>query len=103
SLFIVRASDGRIVAQQRLRQVVYPGGNHHALELGADDTLEVGIYEHPDPAYVKIEGLAGKRPRFRLISQPKPVTDQRFLPDGTPNPRYRMPPRPSQGAARNLE
>lgn len=88
SLFLIRRSDGAVVAQQPLKQVVYPGGNHDALTLLAGDVLQVGLYEHPDDAFVKIVGLATAKPRFQIIKQPKPISNN-YNPDGTPNPNWK--------------
>jgi hypothetical protein len=88
SLFIVRRTDGAVVAKQALKQVVYPGGNHDALTLLPGDILQVGLYEHPDDSFVKLVGLAGPKPRFEIIQEATPRSNN-YNPDGSPNPNWK--------------
>ena len=73
SLFLVRRSDGMVVAKQPLKEVIWPGGNHDSLELLPGNLLQVGLYEHPDDVMLQIEGLDGARPKFHVVKEPEVI------------------------------
>ena len=73
ALFLVRRSDGAVVAKQPLKEVIWPGGNHDSLELLPGSLLQVGLYEHPDDVVLQIEGLDGTKPKFHVVKEPKVI------------------------------
>jgi hypothetical protein len=77
ALFLVRRRDGKVVAKQAIKRVVYPGGNHDHLALVGGDMLEVGLYEHPDNLLVSLIGITGDRPRFELTRGVKAIPTSR--------------------------
>jgi len=80
ALFLVRRSDGTVVVKQPLKEVIWPGGNHDALELLPGNLLKVGLYEHPEDAVLQLEGLDGAKPRFHVVKEPKVIRTQPHTP-----------------------
>lgn len=73
ALFLVRRSDGAVVAKQALKEVIWPGGHHDSLTLLPGNLLQVGLYEHPDDVVLQLDGLEGAKPKFHVVKEPKVI------------------------------